>query len=166
MKHSEKEDPSPLRSGAILTLDLPLIKQAVAYGPYAVQFLRIVDGDTVEVIVLIWPDPYQTIRTALRLNGINAPELSSKKICERKDAREAQAFVKKWAGDGNGITMTMTDLAKDKYGRLIGLLRNAQGQDLSQELLAAGYAHPYHGGTRPPWKCRVKRKGRYVETGH
>jgi len=70
------------------------------YGPYNARVLRIIDGDTVQVEVAIWPGLKQV--TKLRLAGINTPEKRGKvSVCEKRAGYAATAFTRSFL-QGNG----------------------------------------------------------------
>lgn len=123
----------------------PLAAAAWPYGPYPARIERVVDGDTLVITVEAWPE--LIVRTSLRLAGIDAPELSSRRACERRLARAARAFAEAWSR-GGAATLILT--GRDKYGRALGRLQR-DGEDLAEALLAAGHARPYDGGERRPW---------------
>ncbi|MCP5009166.1 MAG: hypothetical protein GY942_04210, partial [Aestuariibacter sp.] len=75
----------------ILLLWLP-----VAQAHYPAQVLKVVDGDTVKVMVEVWPDMF--IKTSLRIRGIDTPEAGHKAKClqELAKARLATEFTRKF----------------------------------------------------------------------
>jgi micrococcal nuclease len=58
---------------------------------YAAEAVRVIDGDTIDVILDFGFSLKQKMR--LRLAGINTPELRSKDEAERVRAQEAKTFV-------------------------------------------------------------------------
>lgn len=118
------------------------------YGPYTANVLRIIDGDTIELSVHLWPGLTQQVK--LRVNGINTPEKRGKiSDCERKAGQEATTFTQRWLKDAS--TVTIYDIRRGKYaGRVIGELKKGN-IDLSDALINAGHAKPYTGGKRQPW---------------
>lgn len=58
---------------------------------YAAEAVRVVDGDTIDVILDYGFSLKQKMR--LRLSGINTPELNSKDVEERERAEHARSFV-------------------------------------------------------------------------
>lgn len=107
---------------------------------------RVIDGDTVELSVNIWPGLTQQI--SLRLDGVNTPEKRGSDQCEKAAAKEASAFT-----DGllAGQRVTVTGVRLGKYaGRVLGRI-SVDGVDLGDALIAAGHARPYDGGKREAW---------------
>ncbi|MDH4120526.1 MAG: thermonuclease family protein [Deltaproteobacteria bacterium] len=123
-----------------------------AYGPYQAQVLRVVDGDTVEVSIEMWPGLTQVAH--VRLLGINAPETHGKGVapCEHAAGVQAKDYLASLMARAK-VTQ-VTQVSPDKYGgRFLGRLL-ADGQDVSESMLKARMAVPYHGGKRSPWVCR------------
>ena len=126
---------------------------AAAYGPYEVDVIRVLDGDTVEVDVDLWPGLRQRVK--VRLNGINAPEIHTRRRCEKEAgirAKDRLAELLVQAGQ-----VELVDVALGKYsGRVLGRLV-ADGEDVAERLLAEGLVRPYSGGRREPWPCTETR---------
>lgn len=119
------------------------------YGPYPAKLVRVIDGDTVELDVLLWPGLVQRIH--LRLAGINTPERRGRHLtaCERQAARAATKFTLAFLQ--NASTLLVKDIHLGKYaGRVLGRI-SGDGDDLGAALVAAGLARPYEGGRRGPW---------------
>lgn len=51
---------------------LLLAQGASAYGPYKAELVRVVDGDTIDITIELWPGLTQ--RARIRLEGVNTPE--------------------------------------------------------------------------------------------
>jgi len=110
---------------------------------YTVKELkRVVDGDTVDIII----DLGFSIGTVqrIRLSGVDAPESNAKSKAERTLAADARAFVTQWfAANPNPRVRTTKD---DKYGRMLGEFFGAES--LNEELVRLGYAWAYDGGKK------------------
>ncbi len=105
-------------------------------GPVSAEVLRVIDGDTIAVKALIWPD--QQVEVKVRLAKIDAPELF-RPSCEREKqiARKASEFVKNQIGN----QVQLTDIRLGKYaGRVIANINTGSGQDLGRLLLQAKLA--------------------------
>ena len=130
-------------------------------GPFAAEVVRVIDADTVELDVAVWPG--QTVRVGLRIDGIDTPE-SRRADCpaEKVFGKEASAFVSGLLLPGS--TVRVLDLFEGKYaGRVVGSLAVPQGDDpehpeldLAELLVGRGFAQAYDGGTRPDW-CAILR---------
>jgi endonuclease YncB( thermonuclease family) len=116
-------------------------------GPIHAQVVRVVDGDTVEVDAQIWLG--QKVRTLVRLNGIDAPELNGACAQEHALAQSARSHL---ADRLAGGTAELVDVTYDKFGgRVLARILAPDGTDLAQSLLAAGLARAYQGGRRLTW---------------
>lgn len=119
------------------------------YNRYTADYVRTVDGDTIELDVYVWPG--QTNRIHLRLVGINTPEKFGKvSDCERAAGKKASAFVEQTLQAVDEVTIS--ELQPDKYGgRMLGKLLVPEKGDLAQLLIKEGLAKEYDGGKRGGW---------------
>ena len=116
-------------------------------GPVLARLVAVIDGDTIRVRARIWLD--QEVETAIRLHGIDAPELNGACALERILAAEARDFMAARAGTAE---LALSDIVHDKFGgRVVARVRTSTGIDLAAALLAAGLARAYAGGARPSW---------------
>jgi micrococcal nuclease len=109
---------------------------------------RVVDGDTVDVIIQLGFDI--SFKARIRLLGVNAPESRTTDLEEKKLGLAAKAFVVKWLEDRGNTIIIATQLdKKGKFGRILGLISEVDGDEtLNYTLLAKGHASPYTGGKR------------------
>lgn len=116
-------------------------------GPYAAEVERIVDGDTLKVRIAVWID--QELSVAVRIRGVDAPELRGDCEAEREMARAATRALGRALGEGPAI---LTDIEGDKlFGRVIADVATAAGDDVGAALLAGGFVRRYDGGRRGGW---------------
>ncbi len=116
-------------------------------GPVRAHLVRVVDGDTVEVLARIWPDHY--VHTRVRLAGIDAPELRGRCAEEIALAERAKARL---AGLLAGNRLLLADVHYGKYaGRVVARVLTEDGRDVAGILLAEKLARPYDGGRRERW---------------
>ena len=87
------------------------------------KVVRIVDGDTVEVLVNQKP-------VKVRLEGIDAPETGQAFATEAKKAAASLCF---------GKAVVIHSTGRDRYGRLLGFV-HVDDKTVNEELLAAGMA--------------------------
>jgi|GEM_PF-394532 len=121
--------------------------EEAGYGPYPARLVRVIDGDTVEVDVALWPGLVQRIH--VRLDGVNTPEKRGASACEKAAGLRATAFTQNLLGQARRLILS--GVRSDKYGgRVLGRI-HADGKDLADALLAAGLAKPYHGEKRGAW---------------
>jgi micrococcal nuclease len=111
------------------------------FGPYHGVVDLVHDGDTVNCKLDVGFD--LTVYVRVRVNGINAPELST---AEGKAARDyAQTLLP------SGTDVEVVSLGWDKFGgRIEGRIAAAELGDFAAAMLAAGKAKPWDGkGARP-----------------
>lgn len=131
----------------LLTSPLPA-KGPKTYGAlYVSEIISVIDGDTIKVNI-DHIHPLIGERIPVRLAGIDTPELSSPNPHIKALALKAKAFTENALKNSNRILLT--NLRRDKYFRLLADLQ-IDGISLSEMLLDAGLARPYHGGEKPDW---------------
>lgn len=114
---------------------------------YPVDVLRIIDGDTFEARVRVWPG--LEITTKVRLRDIDAPELRARCAEERTKAEAARAALSALLAEGD---IRISNVTLDKYGgRVVAGAATRRTSDVSQALLATGYVRRYDGGRRESW---------------
>ena len=114
------------------------------YEYSVLQLLKIVDGDTVDVLLDLGFDIHKKER--VRLSGIDAPESKTTDENEKKFGLEAKEYVAAWfvANPKSKIRTTKDD----KYGRILGEFFSAEGQKLNHSIIKDGYAWEYNGTTK------------------
>lgn len=116
-------------------------------GPVRAQLVRVVDGDTIEVLARIWPDHY--VETLVRLAEIDAPELNGRCAEESERAARAKARLAALLAGGR---LQLVDIHYGKYaGRVVARVLAEDGRDVGKILLEERLARPYRGGRRAPW---------------
>jgi endonuclease YncB( thermonuclease family) len=116
-------------------------------GPYAAELLRVLDGDTFEARVYLWPGLHVT--TKVRLRGIDAPELKARCRAERDMAEAARDALAAILAEGK---LMVRGIELDKYaGRVVADAGTANTTDVSHALLTRGVARVYSGGRRQGW---------------
>jgi len=120
-------------------------------GPVNARVLKVRDGDTVEVEAFIWP--LQTVTVAVRLRGVDAPELKGECEAERAAARHARDRMAELVGDG---FVQLRRVSGDKYfGRVLADLASPAEPDIGQRLLREGLVDAYDGGRRRNWCATI-----------
>ena len=114
---------------------------------YPAEVLRVIDGDTFEARVHVWPGI--AITTKVRLRGIDAPEMRARCEQERVKAKAARDALGALLADG---AVGISSVSLDKYGgRIDADASTRRTPNISQAMLAAGQARPYAGGRRRSW---------------
>jgi endonuclease YncB( thermonuclease family) len=127
----------------------------------SVSYVSNYDGDTITVDL---PDTIPDVfshEISVRIRHIDTPEITSKDKCEKDAAQKAKAVTNSLLKNAKKIDLE--DVGRDKYFRLlcsVNIITQAnENLDLSNYLMAEGYAVPYEGGTKPKtdW-CKLLRK--------
>jgi endonuclease YncB( thermonuclease family) len=109
--------------------------------------LRVLDGDTFEARVHVWPG--LDITTKVRLRGIDAAELRARCPAERAKAEAARDALSAMLAEGS---VGVFDVTLDKYGgRVVADARTRSIANVSTELLSRAVARRYSGGRRESW---------------
>jgi len=114
---------------------------------YPAEVLRIIDGDTFEARVHVWPG--LDVTTKIRLRNIDAPELHARCADELAKAQAARTALETMLTAGS---VTVSRIGIDKYGgRVDALVAAHDTPDISTALLHGGFARSYDGGRRGSW---------------
>ena len=112
------------------------------------QILKVVDGDTIDASIDLGFDI--SLEKRIRLAGIDTPESRTTNLKEKSLGLESKEWLKKALEGANDI-LIKTELpdSTEKYGRIIGhLFINGQETSLNTQMIDAGYALAYDGGTK------------------
>ena len=116
-------------------------------GGHPAELLRVIDGDTFEARVRIWPG--MDVTTKIRLRGIDAPEMHARCEDERVKATAAREALARILNEGS---IGVSGVAQDKYGgRVDAGVSTARTPDVSAVMLDGGFAQRYFGGRRASW---------------
>ena len=127
--------------------DIPLAHRLDPAIVYPVEVLRIIDGDTFEARVRVWPG--LDVDTKVRLRDIDAAELHARCAGELEQAQAARAALQTILADG-GVTISRVGV--DKYGgRVDATIATRHTPDVSAAMLNGGFARAYDGGKRGSW---------------
>jgi micrococcal nuclease len=114
---------------------------------YPAEVLRVIDGDTFEARVGIWPG--MDVTTRVRLRGIDAPELHARCEAERAQAMAARDALARILAQGD---VGVSQVGQDKYGGRVDASASTAGtRDVSEAMLAGDFARAYRGGRRRGW---------------
>lgn len=114
---------------------------------YRAEVLQVIDGDTFEARVALWPGHF--VVTRVRLAGVDAPELraacaDARERAERARDRLAQLVMAR--------PVLLSDVRHDKYaGRVVASVRDLEGRDPAEALLTAELARPMQRARRASW---------------
>lgn len=119
-------------------------------GPVPASLIKVVDGDTLLVSAMPWPNHHVT--TYVRLRGIDAPELSARCGDIREAATRARGALISLL-EGEELLFLETISGDKYYGRVVADVQLADGTNPAIELLGAGLVRPYAGGKKAVQSC-------------
>ena len=136
------------RGEAVAAIQTQTLQPAAALrSAHPAEVLRVIDGDTFEARVRIWPG--MDVTTRVRLRGIDAPELHARCEDERVKALAARDALARLLTEGE---VGVSGVGQDKYGgRVDADVSTARTPNVSEALFAGGYARRYFGGRRASW---------------
>lgn len=116
-------------------------------GPIPARVLSVYDGDTITVEAEIWPGHF--VRSGVRVDGLDTPEIRGECEWEKQAARAARDRLKAILRAATAVTLTA--IRKGKYaGRVVARV-HADGADVAAILIQESHARPYDGGKRAGW---------------
>ena len=114
------------------------------------EVITVYDGDTFRVNIDEFP-PIIGENIAIRILGIDTPEINGNCQQERQLAIKARDFTRKYLNSGSVISLT--DLKRDKYFRILANVY-IDGKNLGDALLMQNLAVVYLGKKKFNW-CAV-----------
>lgn len=108
-------------------------KPAPADGRMHVRVLRVIDGDTIEIVL------QSGGRETLRLRGIDAPELATYFRDHQEYSQEAKNYLRSLI-EGEKIELQFDTEYQDAYGRMLAYVHTEDGVDVQRKLLELGFA--------------------------
>lgn len=110
---------------------------------YRATLDRVVDGDTVDVIIDLGFDVH--LKARIRLYGINTPEIRTRDLEEKERGLAAKFRVEELLKDRN-LILQSREYNKGKYGRILAdiIVVDPEGQvNINNLLLEEGHAVKY-----------------------
>lgn len=107
------------------------------------EILKVVDGDTVDVIIDLGFDVF--LEKRVRMAGLNAPESRTKDLKEKEEGLMSKSWLtEKFNGSKNIIIETSLDNQYGKFGRILGIFYvNDEETSINSQMLKKGLASPY-----------------------
>jgi endonuclease YncB( thermonuclease family) len=134
-------------SNAPTPVDMPIAHRLDPAMVYPAEVLRIIDGDTFQARVRVWPG--LDVDTKVRLRGIDAAELHARCADELAKAQAARTALETILAEG-GVAVSRVGV--DKYGGRVDAIVSTRGTaDVSAAMLNGGWARSYDGGRRGSW---------------
>lgn len=116
-----------------------------------VQVVKVVDGDTVDVM-------RDGQRTRLRLIGIDTPETVDPRKPVQCFGREASRHAHELLdGQTVGLELDPSQGERDRYGRTLGYLFLEDGRNFGEAMIRDGYAHEYRYARAYTYESSFKR---------
>jgi len=115
---------------------------------YVKQVTKVVDGDTIDVVIDLGFDISFTTR--VRLAGIDTPESRTRDLAEKALGLESKKYLADRLKDAKNIVIKTEKInSTEKFGRVLGWLYvNGEDNSLNIELIDKGYAWKYLGATK------------------
>jgi micrococcal nuclease len=115
---------------------------------YVKQVTKVVDGDTVDVVIDLGFDISFTTR--VRLAGIDAPESRTRDLAEKALGLESKKYLADRLKDAKNIVIKTEKInSTEKFGRVLGWLYvNGEESSLNLEMIDKGYAWAYLGDAK------------------
>lgn len=109
-----------------------------------ISVASVYDGDTFKINLNCSLAVYCE-KVPVRVLGVDCPEIKGKTEKEKRLAQKAKAFTKQFLDHG---PISLSDCGRDKYFRLLCTVKNAQGQNLAEELIKNNLGYAYWGGKK------------------
>ena len=122
---------------------------------YGATILRVVDGDTVDLMVDLGFSVHHKIR--VRLYGINTPESRTKDLKEKELGLKAKKYVEDWCTNHKWVFVNTIPDKNDKYGRVLARIYSSDKVDdpktacLNIDMIQSGNAREYFGVGDKTW---------------
>jgi len=132
----------------VIVLLSSLAQAAPQYGTVTVsKVINVYDGDTFRVNIDSLP-PIVGKNIAIRVNGVDTPEIRGKCQYEKNLALKARDFVRDRLANAKEIKLI--NLQRGKYFRVVANVM-VDGVSLERELLDNELAYEYSGGKKLSW---------------
>ena len=118
------------------------------YEYFVKEVTKVVDGDTIDVIIDLGFDIMFSSR--VRLAGIDTPESRTTDKAEKSLGLESKEYLKKNLKDAKPIVIKTEKMnSSEKYGRILGWIYvNGDTESLNDKMINDGYAWGYLGDTK------------------
>ena len=127
-----------------------IIPSSAIQREYYAEVLRVLDGDTIDVLINVGFNIF--LKDRIRLYGVNTPETRTKDLKEKAEGMKAKQFVVSALLHNKKIKIRT--IKKGKYGRYLAMVyiptasNNGDYWDLNNTLLTKKLATEYYGGKR------------------
>ena len=134
---------------SILFLTVFCYLYSVEYSDAITDFtiIKVRDGDTFIINIPNITDVFGN-NIAVRIRGIDTPELNDKREEIRKISIQAKEELEKLLTSGQKVVLY--NLGRDKYFRLLASIK-VGNMDVAEYLIKKGLAKSYYGGVKTSW---------------
>ena len=118
------------------------------YEYYVRKIEKIVDGDTIDVLIDLGFDIL--FQSRVRLAGIDTPESRTRDLKEKALGLESKEYLKKTLKEAKSVVIKTEKInSSEKYGRILGWLYiNGDTESINDKMINDGYAWGYMGDTK------------------
>jgi micrococcal nuclease len=118
------------------------------YEYFVKEVTKVVDGDTIDVIIDLGFDIM--FQSRVRLAGIDTPESRTRDLKEKALGLESKEYLKKYLKDAKPVVIKTEKMnSSEKYGRILGWLYvNGDTESVNDKMINDGYAWGYLGDTK------------------
>jgi micrococcal nuclease len=115
---------------------------------YVKQVTKVVDGDTIDVVIDLGFDISFTSR--VRLAGIDTPESRTRDLAEKALGLESKKYLAdRIKAAKNVVIRTEKINSSEKFGRILGwLYLDGESNSINHEMIEKGYAWGYLGDAK------------------
>ena len=111
---------------------------------YKVALDRVVDGDTIDVVIDLGFDVW--VKNRIRFMGVDTWESRTRNLEEKKKGLAAKAYVKDLLENSDNGKFSIISHGKGKYGRVLGeIFVKGHEKSVNELLKENGHAYEYHG---------------------
>jgi micrococcal nuclease len=115
---------------------------------YVKQVTKVVDGDTIDVVIDLGFDISFTSR--VRLAGIDTPESRTRDLAEKALGLESKKYLADRIKSAKNVVIRTEKInSSEKFGRILGwLYLDGESNSINHEMIEKGYAWGYLGDTK------------------
>ena len=130
---------------------------------YNCQVTRVVDGDTIDVILDLG---FKILhKSRVRLFGIDTPESRTRDKDEKVRGKMASKFLQDVINSGNVVIRTELKDSRGKFGRVLGTVV-VNGVDINQAMCDNYLAVPYYGQSKNDVEAaHIENRTKLIELG-
>ena len=131
---------------------------------YNVSVIKVVDGDTIDVIFDLGFDVQ--LKQRIRMFGIDTPESRTRDKTEKKFGLASKKYLKDTVASADEIVCkTHVADARGKFGRVLGEIW-CDGENINSKMIQEGYAVAYYGENKElVEKQHLKNRERLLKEG-